>query len=248
MGEQRIRKFGLIGHPLSHSFSPDFFEKKFKNERIENVTYNLFDLEDICSVSQIIADKNLEGFNVTIPYKQAIIPYLSYMSEIANAVNSVNVVKIQYGKLLGFNTDYLGLRNSLVPMLDSNHTSCLIFGSGGSSKTVAFLLRQLGIHYTIVSRKPENGSSTYNEITPEEISKHHLLINTTPVGMFPHIDEALSIPYDALTPEHLVYDLVYNPDPSLTLQRAKQVGAKIKSGLEMLQIQANESWKIWNWK
>lgn len=238
---------GLLGFPLSHSFSPNYFAKKFKKENIQNTEYKLFEEKDLQSfISKARLKENLLGFNVTIPYKQAIIPFLNSISDEASYIGAVNTVKRVNNKLLGYNTDVYGFEKSIVPLLTPEHNKALIFGTGGASKAVQYVLKQLHIQNVVVSRYKQRGHITYNQITEAFISNHKLLINTTPLGMYPNVDQAVSIPYQSLTQKHLCYDVVYNPDETQFLKQCKQQGAQIKNGLEMLHLQADKSWEIWN--
>ncbi len=243
--------YGLIGRPLGHSFSRDFFTRKFENEHI-NAEYLNFELPDIGDVVELLAEyHDLKGFNVTIPYKQLIIPYLDSMDEIATGVGAVNVVKVAHGNdgspiLSGFNSDVYGFRESLRPLLKACHTGALVLGTGGASKAVEYALGQLGIKVTKVSRTPAAGVITYSEFTPEVMKQNKLIVNTTPLGMYPKIDQCPAIPYDLLDSDNLCFDLVYNPAETKFMQEAAKHGAAVKNGLEMLHLQALEAWRIWN--
>ena len=241
------RQFGLVGYPLSHTFSPSYFAQKFSTENIIDAEYKAFEEADLLSfLSQVKTEQTILGFNVTIPYKQAILPYLDSISNEASYVGAVNTVKLVNGKLFGYNTDVFGFQNSLKSLLKQHHNKALIFGTGGGAKAVQFVCKQLSIQTVTVSRFSQRGQITYEQLNDNFITNHKLLINTTPVGMYPKNDEAISIPYAAITNEHLCYDLIYNPPETLFLKRAKQQGATIKNGLEMLHLQAEQSWKIWN--
>lgn len=242
--------YGLVGFPLSHSFSKAFFEEKFSRENIE-ATYLNFEMESLSSLSEVLnRTPQLKGFNVTIPYKEKIIPYLHDLSPEAREIGAVNVVKVirenNEPKLLGFNTDHIGFRQSLQPILhpDERH-SALILGTGGASKAVVYALSGMEIRYTFVSRNPQRNQLAYSDLTEDILQKHSLIIQTTPLGTFPDTDTCPPIPYSFLSKQHIAYDLVYNPSETLFLQKAKAQSATIKNGLEMLEIQANEAWKIW---
>lgn len=241
-----MKLFGLIGHPLGHSFSQAYFNAKFEKEHLD-CHYQNFDLKDISEIHQIIKEfPDLQGFNVTIPYKEAIISYLDEIDEVAAEIGAVNTVKVMAnGRLKGFNTDVIGFE-----LLTNNSSlitpnSSLILGSGGASKAVQYVLKKHHLPYHLISRNPEKGQFTYETLSPEVIREHLLIINTTPVGMAPHIDEVPSIPYDAITSEHILIDLIYNPEETMFLHRGKQRGAKVFNGLAMLYAQAEASWEIW---
>ena len=237
--------FGLIGHPLGHSFSQAYFTAKFAREEID-ACYENFDLEDISEIHQLL-DKHpdLKGFNVTIPYKEAIIPYLDELDPEAEAVGAVNTVKVlENGRLKGYNTDVLGIEATLRYLAKLN--PALLLGTGGASKAVQFVLKKHHIPYHLVSRDPQKGHFTYTTLNPDIIKEHLLIINATPVGMSPNIDEAPVIPYDALTSQHVLFDLIYNPEETLFLKRGKERNAQTINGLSMLYAQAEAAWKIWN--
>jgi shikimate dehydrogenase len=243
-----MRKFGLIGYPLSHSFSAGFFAEKFATEGITDCSYTSHAIDTIEKLPQLL-DENpeLEGLNVTIPYKKSVIAYLHAANEAVNKIGACNCIKISQGRLVGFNTDIIGFENSLSPNLTPGHTRALILGTGGSAVAVAFVLDKLGIEYAFVSRqKAGNNNVTYSELNERIIKAHTLIINTTPLGMFPSVDACPDIPYRFLTPEHYLFDLVYNPAETLFLRNGGQRGAITKNGSDMLVIQAEESWRIWN--
>ena len=238
--------YGLIGYPLSHSFSKKYFSEKFDKLSI-NAQYELFPIENIELFKEIITlNPNLKGFNVTIPYKEQIGQYLTHISNDAIEVGSINTVKIIENQLIGFNTDYIGFQKTLLPLLNSNVKKAAILGTGGSSKAVIYVLKKLGIEYTLVSRIP----SKENEINYEDINKiissFQLIINTTPIGMFPNINDVLPLNFKDITPSTIAYDLIYNPDETMFMQNCKKSGCITKNGLDMLIIQAEEAWKIWN--
>ena len=237
-----MKHYGLIGHPLGHSYSKAYFTAKFETEGLD-CDYQNYDLKDISIINQ----SNLNGFNVTIPYKEAIIPYLDELDEVATEVGAVNTVKVMdNGKLKGFNTDVIGLE-SLIPhsSLLTPHSS-LILGTGGASKAVQYVLKKFGIDFKLVSRDAKKGDYTYDQLTPEIVKDHLLIINSTPVGMAPHIDALPDIPYDAITPNHTLIDLIYNPEITLFLRHGEEQGATTINGLAMLHAQAEASWKVWN--
>jgi shikimate dehydrogenase len=237
--------YGLIGKQIGHSFSAKYFAGKFESEGI-SATYSNFDLPDISLLPHIVEDHpKLRGLNVTIPYKEAVIPYLDSISDIANEIGAVNTISIVNGKLYGDNSDYHGFTESLRPLLKKNHKSALILGTGGASKAIAYSLRQLGIGYKFVSRSNSGHSISYDD-AGSLLTDHHIVINCTPLGTWPDVDTCPPFPYSQFTADHIAYDLVYNPEQTLFLQKAAQQGAVIKNGYEMLVLQAEKSWEIWN--
>ncbi len=252
--EKRPNKlYGLIGFPLIHSFSQNYFNQKFEAENID-AKYVNFEIPDIGDFMEVISENpNLCGLNVTIPYKEKIIPYLNEIDEDAAKIGAVNVIKIIRGKnnqikFKGYNSDIIGFCDSLRPLLKSCHTRALVLGTGGAAKAVVRGLENIGIKSTYVSRSKREGMLTYSELTPEVMSSHKIVVNTTPLGMYPHMDECPDIPYECLTPDHLCYDLLYNPDVTLFMKKAAEYGAETKNGLEMLLLQAFAAWNIWNEK
>lgn len=242
--------YGLIGFPLGHSFSENFFNQKFTSEEID-AKYTNFEIPNIDNINDIIKDNpNLNGLNVTIPYKEQVIPYLDDIDITASEIGAVNVVKfIRNGNnliLKGFNSDVIGFCNSLKPLLKPHHTHALVLGTGGAAKAIAHGLKSLGIEPIYASRTKKDGVLTYNELTPEIIEKYQVIVNTTPAGMYPHVDTCPDIPYHLLTPQHLCYDVVYNPEVTLFMKKSQEQGAMVKNGLEMLILQALAAWDIWN--
>ena len=238
--------YGLIGYPLSHSFSLAYFEKKFAALH-RNDSYALFPLQDINELPALIqANPNLAGLNVTIPYKETVLKYLDYIDATAQAIGAVNCIKISHGQLIGFNTDLIGFTKSLQPLLATQETyTALVLGTGGASKAVQYALTQMHIPFQLVSRKSATTSIHYDALTPSIITAHKLLINTTPVGMYPEI-AACPLPFtEALGNQHIVMDLLYNPSETLLLQKAAAKGALIKNGYDMLCLQADACWEIW---
>lgn len=246
-----MKTFGLIGYPLKHSFSYRFFGDKFTNEGID-AQYSNFELENIGLLPQIIKENpELAGLNVTIPYKEQVIPFLDELDSTAKAIGAVNVIKITRDgdkiHLKGFNSDLIGFQNSISPLIDSSiHTKALILGTGGASKAVEYGLKDLGIETKYVSRSPKNGIITYQELTQELLAEYKVIVNASPVGTFPNVDECPNIPYQYLNSDHLLYDLVYNPPITKFLELGAKQGAKTKNGSEMLQLQAIAAWDIWN--
>ncbi len=244
--------YGLIGYPLGHSFSAQYFTEKFLREGLDEC-YKLFPIKDINSLSELVdGNKTLNGLNVTIPYKQAVIPFLDKISGDASEIGAVNVIKISRSEnaagthLSGYNTDWKGFIESLEPMLHPHVKKALILGSGGASKAVVYGLKKRGIKPLIVSRSKNSGDMTYDDIDKTIMSEHLLIVNTTPLGMFPETEAYPDIPYNFLTPDHICYDLIYNPEQTEFMHKSAAMGAEVKNGLEMLHIQAELSWKIWN--
>lgn len=241
-----MKVFGLIGHPLSHSFSKTFFTRFFEEKNLKDHAYELFDLPELNTFPDFIKKHQLSGLNVTIPYKQSIITYLDEADAVAASIHAVNCIRFQDGKLKGYNTDYPAFIQSLESFDIHIGTNALVFGTGGASAAVAKALHDEGINCLKVSRSEEKGHLTYGDLTEEVIKDHLLLINCTPVGMYPDVNHTLPIPFDGITENHIVYDLIYNPEETLFLKEAGKRGAKIKNGLEMLELQALKSWEIWN--
>ncbi|MDA9267344.1 shikimate dehydrogenase [Salibacteraceae bacterium] len=239
-----MRHFGLIGYPLTHSFSPDYFKNKFEITGVKHTDYKSFELHDLNSIRRLFKTNDLSGFNVTIPHKQSIIPYLDELTQEANAIGSVNCVKVVEGKLIGYNTDEFGFRTSLTRLIgDKKVEKALVLGNGGSSKAVQYTLQQVGIDYSIVSR---SGDLNYNNLSPSMIRTCQLIINTTPLGMFPNVEEHPDIPYEAIIGSHFAFDLIYNPSETAFMRKCSLGGAQVKNGQEMLELQADKSWEIWN--
>ncbi|MBN9380536.1 MAG: shikimate dehydrogenase [Chitinophagaceae bacterium] len=241
-----MRKFGLIGYPLSHSFSQKYFTEKFQQLDITDCKYELYPIEDIAAVKNILQDPELCGLNVTIPYKQAVIPFLHGMNAVVEEIRACNCIRIQGGKAYGYNTDTVGFSASLVRKLGQGHRQALILGTGGASKAVEYVLRKLGIGFMYVSRNAGHGVLRYEEVTEDILRRHTMVINTTPLGMYPKVDECPPLPYEAIGPEHYLFDLVYNPPLTLFLRQGKDRGAVVENGYDMLIGQAEESWRIWN--
>lgn len=241
--------YGLIGHPLGHSFSQSFFNEKFAKEGID-AEYKNFDLEDISNIKDILNNPQIYGLNVTIPYKQQVFPFLSQIGTVAKKIGAVNVIRFKKTnnglETIGYNTDMIGFYKSISPLLNENHKHALILGTGGASKAVKYALDKLGIDYKFVSRTKSNDVYTYEELNEQILKDYTVIVNTTPLGMHPNIDNCPNIPYEFISPNHVCFDLVYNPLETKFLRLAKEQGAYIKNGLEMLHIQAIEAWKIWN--
>ena len=245
-----MKKYGLLGYPLGHSFSRNYFNQKFEAERID-AEYLNFEIPEIKEIKNVIKENpELNGLNVTIPYKEQVIPYLDDLDEDARLIGAVNVIKFSKGlfgkvKLKGYNSDIIGFKQSIEPLLKEHHRKALILGKGGASKAVFQGLKQLGVASTFVSRKAKEYCITYEEITPKVMEQYTVIVNTTPLGMYPNVNACPDIPYDLLTSDHLLYDLLYNPDETLFMRKGKEKGAVVKNGLEMLLLQAFAAWEIW---
>lgn len=242
------KRFGLIGKNISYSFSKKYFLEKFEKNELEGYSYENFDLNSIVQFPKLIRENpDLGGLNVTIPYKEKIIPYLDKLSKKAAQIGAVNCIRFtSKGKLKGYNTDWYGFKKSLQPLLQPHHQKALILGSGGASKAVAFALEELGILYAFVTRSKAENSLDYKYINATTFDNYQIIINCTPLGTFPDVDEAPEIPYDYFTSEHIAFDLIYNPEETTFLKLAKAKGAICKNGYEMLVHQAEKNWKVWN--
>lgn len=246
--------FGLIGFPLSHSFSKKYFTEKFSSLGLLNVQYKLFPLADIEEFKTLLSNEpGLAGLNVTVPYKEKVIPFLNSLDPVAEEIGAVNTVKVirnsegEIESIIGFNTDAWGFEFSFANLLKPHHSQAVILGTGGSSKAVSCVLKKLGIQFRHVSRKPKSDSEiSYSDLSPELMKEYSVIINTTPCGMYPGMNECPAIPYEHLTAKHLCFDLVYNPEETLFMKKAKAKGAESKNGLEMLYAQADKAWEIWN--
>lgn len=240
--------YGLIGYPLSHSFSKRFFTEKFDKEQLTHSYYELFPIETIEHFLSILkTHPNLRGLNVTIPYKEDVISYLNMLDESARSVGAVNCIKIENGLLIGYNTDVFGFERSLLEFLEAQQVfpqQALVLGTGGAAKAVAFVFRKLDILFKTVSREPGKADLTYNQL--DTLNDFPLIVNTTPLGMMPNVETFPDIPYHCLNGQHLLFDLVYNPDQTLFLQKGAQQGAATQNGLLMLRYQAEKAWEIWN--
>ena len=240
-------QFGLVGKNISYSFSKGYFGEKFEKLNLEDYSYDNLDFQNIEDFPEFIKQNpTISGLNVTIPYKEAIIPFLDKLSKRATEIGAVNTIKItKSGKLKGFNTDYIGFQKSIEPLLNVNHKKALILGTGGASKAVAYALKQLEIPYLFVSRNDIGDAIGYNQINEKTFEEFQIIINCTPVGTFPNTNNCPEIPYEYFTTNHLAFDLIYNPAETLFLKKAKEQGAIVKNGLEMLTLQAEKSWDIW---
>ncbi len=238
-----MKKFGLIGNPLAHSFSEKFFTDKFKRESIQDCSYKLFPLQRIDQLPALLEKERLQGFNVTIPYKESVLSYLNQLSDEAKQIGAVNCVLIEDEKLIGHNTDVFGFEVSISQWLNKPIKQALILGNGGSAKAVKFALKRLEIPFEIVSR---SGALNYENLPASLVHDSHLIINTTPLGMSPQTEAFPDIAYDAIGSQHFVFDLIYNPSETPFLRKCKLAGASIKNGAEMLKLQAEKSWEIWS--
>ena len=252
-----MRQFGLIGYPLSHSFSQKFFTEKFLKENIVNAQYANFPIPSIESFAALWKENpSLEGLNVTIPYKKEVIAFLQHSSPVVEAIKACNCIRKFNNELYGYNTDVIGFEKSLLPFLKVHHTHALILGTGGASAAVQWVLQKLNIQYQVVSRKGTaieantemKSNLSYEQLTKSIVESHTLIINTSPLGMYPNVNEAPPIAYEAITAQHHLYDLVYNPTETLFMKNGLAKGATVQNGLDMLHIQAEESWAIWNAK
>lgn len=244
-----MKQFGLIGFPLGHSFSKIFFTEKFEKEGIDAV-YDLYPLEEISQFESLIQQQELTGLNVTIPYKQQVMRYLTELDETAAEIGAVNVIKFirNDGKLTlkGYNSDAVGFEQSLMPFLKPHHRQALVLGTGGASRAIFYVLKKLGIQAVYVSRTAGEGILTYQELNENILKENTVIVNCTPAGMFPNVDACPDIPYEFLTGDHLLYDVIYKPDETLFMKKGKMMGATTVNGLEMLYGQARAAWEIWN--
>ncbi len=242
-----MRQFGLIGYPLSHSFSKKYFTEKFEKEGLDDCVYENYPIASVDELPGLLKNNPLlEGINVTIPYKEKVLSFLSSQSEVVKNIKACNCIKIEDGELIGYNTDVTGFELSLAPKLGTNHKRALILGTGGAAKAVEYVLSKWGIQYSYVSRRASPHNLSYEDVTPALLKEYTLIINTTPLGMYPNVSEFPPIPYQSLNSQHYLFDLVYNPEKTMFLQKGEQQGAVTKNGQDMLLIQAEESWKIWN--
>ncbi len=245
------RVFGILGYPLGHSFSRGYHTDNFARLGIDAV-YNNYELPDVGLLPELVASEpNLEGLNVTIPYKEAVIPYLDELDETARAIGAVNVIRIYRCdgniRMVGYNSDYIGFVQAITPLLQQgSHTHALVLGTGGASKAVSAGLRSLGMAVKQVSRTPREGQLAYDELTPAVMARHTVIVNATPLGMSPHVEACAPIPYELITASHLCYDVVYNPEMTTFMSRAAAKGAAVCNGLQMLYKQADAAWEIWN--
>jgi len=240
-----MKTIGLIGKNISYSFSRNYFKNKFEIEHISSIQYINYDIPTIEEVKQILWKPEHIGFNVTIPYKEQIIPYLDRLDTYAQAIGAVNTIYKRNEQWIGGNTDWIGFRDSLLPFMKTTKISALLLGTGGAAKAIIFALQQLRIPFTQVSRTPNAHQLHYKQLDKKVLQQHQLIINCSPVGTFPNVDQAPQIPYEYLEPTHLLYDLIYNPEMTLFLQKGKEKKATTINGYQMLVNQANESWRLW---
>ncbi|KAA5821918.1 shikimate dehydrogenase [Algibacter amylolyticus] len=246
-----MNKLGLLGKDISYSFSRTYFKKKFENENIKDTSYENFDIKNIDLFPSIIKEtEGLKGMNVTIPYKEQVMPFLDKINKKAKAIGAVNTIRItKKGKLIGYNTDCYGFKNTIKPFIKLHHKKALILGTGGASKAIAYSLNEMGISYQYVSRNLKDGVTfSYDTLTEQDIEEHQIIVNCTPLGTFPNIQDCPNIPYKAITKNHILFDLIYNPEETRFLNLGKQNNATIINGLNMLRLQAEKSWSIWGLK
>ncbi|MEH6680881.1 MAG: shikimate dehydrogenase [Sediminicola sp.] len=242
-------KFGLVGRNISYSFSKKYFAEKFAAQGLGRHTYENFDLPNIEAFPALLkSNPDLQGLNITIPYKEAVLPYLDALDPMARAIGAVNTVHFTKDGLVGHNTDAFGFRESLLPQLRPHHKKSLILGTGGASKAIAHVLRELGITVTYVSRNPTKDQLAYSDIDAQVLGAHTLIINCSPVGTYPNITDRPQLPYASLSKDHLLYDLIYNPERTAFLKQGEAAGASVQNGLGMLVLQAEKAWEIWNTK
>lgn len=243
-----MKKLGLLGRNIGYSFSRNYFTQKFTQEGItESFSYENFDIPYIQDFPEVLKNNAaLIGLNVTIPYKEEVIPYLDELSEDAKQIGAVNTIKVINSKLIGHNTDYFGFIESLKPLLKPHHKKALILGTGGAAKAIAFGLQQLKIDFTFVSRLAKENTLAYEDLEEKTGQEYQIIINCTPLGTFPNTEVCPDIPYQMFTQHHIAYDLIYNPEKTTFLGKAEEKGATIKNGYEMLMLQAEKAWKIWN--
>lgn len=245
--KSKTNRFGLVGKKISYSFSKGYFSKKFANLGLNNHSYENFDLDNIGEFPELVhKTRGLKGLNVTIPYKEEVIPFLTGMDDIAGQIGAVNTIKFKDGELIGYNTDAYGFQKSLEPLLKKHHTGALILGTGGASKAVAFVLGQLGITFRFVSRRPTQNQLGYTHLNEDILQEHQVIVNCTPLGTYPNVKQKPALPYLYLNKGHLLYDLIYNPAKTAFLLEGESFGTTICNGLPMLELQAEKAWEIWN--
>ena len=244
--EKKEKRFGLVGKDISYSFSRGYFSKKFTSLKLLNYSYENFDLAHISEFETLINTNYLSGLNVTIPYKELVIPFLSDLDDTAKKIGAVNTIKFTATGLKGFNTDAYGFENSLTTHLKKQHKNALILGTGGASKAIAYVFEKLEIPFQFVSRTKKEGQLAYNDLNKKIIQEHQIIVNSSPVGTHPNILEKPAIPYQYLTQNHFLFDLIYNPEKTAFLKAGEEKGATITNGLRMLELQAEKAWEIWN--
>ena len=241
-----MRIFGLIGYPLSHSFSKKFFTEKFSREGLAECSYENFPIASVDELGRVLSTPGLEGLNITIPYKEKVIPFLDYLSGTVKETGACNCIRVQDNKYYGYNTDVTGFELSLKRQWKPRHRKALVLGTGGAAKAIWFVLEKMGIEYLSVSRTAGKDRVTYEQLTPAILKEYLLIINTTPLGMYPKVEEYPPLDYNAITGNHFLFDIIYNPEQTEFLKKGAARGAAVQNGQEMLEIQAEESWKIWN--
>lgn len=242
-----MKRYGLIGRTLTHSFSKSYFAKKFEEQGVTDSVYDNFELKTVDEFPQLFSSyPDLKGLNVTIPYKEEVLPYLTSVNDVVKEIGACNCIKVDGKDLIGYNTDVVGFRNSLEPKLKPHHKKALILGTGGAAKAIRYVLSQLDIEYALVSRRKKFNELGYEDIGDDILSEYHLIINTTPLGMYPNVDADPAIPYEFITPNHFLFDIIYNPEKTKYLCEGEKRGAQICNGYEMLIGQAEESWRIWS--
>ncbi|MFK7814534.1 MAG: shikimate dehydrogenase [Maribacter sp.] len=245
--ENKLFKFGLVGKDISYSFSRGYFAEKFKQLGLDNYSYVNFDLPEIEAFEKLLPNNpEIKGMNVTIPYKEAVIPYLNKLDSKAERIGAVNTIKINKKGLVGYNTDYFGFQKSIEPFLKNYHNNALILGTGGASKAIAFVFEELNIQYKFVSRNPKKNQFSYQDLDKEILEDFSILVNSTPLGTHPNVDQKPYIPYQHLNQKHLLFDLIYNPEKTAFLLEGESRGATICNGSRMLELQAEKAWEIWN--
>ncbi|MDO6819637.1 shikimate dehydrogenase [Zobellia sp. 1_MG-2023] len=239
-------RFGLVGKDISYSFSRGYFTQKFADLGLEDHSYENFDFQAIEEIQDVLDNNSdIKGMNVTIPYKQEVMPFLTELDPEAEKIGAVNTIQFSKNGLKGFNTDAYGFKNAMAPFLKPHHNKALILGTGGASKAVAYVLGELGISYVFVSRNPGKNKISYNQVTEEVLKEHTILINCTPLGTHPNIEQQPALPYEFITDQHFLFDLIYNPEKTAFLAAGEAKGAQISNGLRMLELQADRSWEIW---
>ncbi|MEE9364869.1 MAG: shikimate dehydrogenase [Cellulophaga sp.] len=245
--EDKQRKYGLVGKNISYSFSKTYFTEKFLDNNLDQCSYQNFDLQDIQEFQNLAKNtKDLKGVNITTPYKESVIPFLDTLEKNAAKIGAINTVKFTSNGLIGYNTDVYGFQKSIEPFLNKHHTKALILGTGGASKAVAFVFNELKIDFKYVSRTPKKDGLMYDDLNKTILSEYAIIVNCTPLGTFPNIENKPTIPYEHIETQHLLFDLIYNPEKTAFLKEGENRGATIVNGLRMLQLQAEKAWEIWN--
>ena len=244
--EKKGNRYGLVGKDISYSFSKGYFSNKFTQLNLNNHSYENFDLEEIAQFKNLVTKNNIQGLNVTIPYKEKVIPFLDELDEEAKTIGAVNTIKFTSKGLKGFNTDAYGFKTAIAPQLKQHHKKALILGTGGASKAIAHVFDGLGIDFSYVSRSPSKNQFSYQQLNENILPEYHIIVNCSPVGTHPNIEEKPNIPYRYITAKHLLFDLIYNPSKTAFLSQGEKRGATIQNGLAMLEFQAEKAWEIWN--